>query len=591
MQKTPKALLLCALISTTLTAAPPAGTFTLRFQDNFDGTKLDGSKWKVGQHVMGIEGVGGNNPNNITVSNGSLKIKATTDNVTFGNTTFNNSGGEISTFMNFNQKYGYFEARVRYPSVKGLWPAFWLMPDRETYGNLNVYNRSYLKFNLVSSGIGTVSSATIRLKVAAMTAVSAGQSNSASVFAVDDDSWKETGSGAITWNNAPTWDPRYLDQEFNQQGELSVGDFVEFDVRDFVAAEMSGDKIISLAIADTFMKDKLIEFHSSEASSSANRPRLIVNGNHYIATEDAYVNWGSNANKNYGNATRLRVRDDFGSGVASTFNGGMEIDIMEKLGVWGSNRTAHVLHWDGYVDPQHQVVGFGEIAVNNSSNYHTYGLYWEDNYYVFYIDGVQTGAWWNDRVMSTPAYILLSMQLGGSNNTPTSAIQNQVMEVDYVRAYSGQKTGGINAHEGDRKAIINMYTGKALQTPAGATGANNYADMVQNTYNATYDSQRWNVINAGSGYYQIESVRSGKALMPEGSSSATDALIEQFTWSNYNAQKWTFFKTDAPGFYRLKNKHSSKVMRPLGGSTANDAKISQVPVNGGATSQRWEVTN
>jgi len=28
------------------------------------------------------------------------------------------------------QRYGYFEARVKLPTAPGLWPTFWLMPDR-----------------------------------------------------------------------------------------------------------------------------------------------------------------------------------------------------------------------------------------------------------------------------------------------------------------------------------------------------------------------------------------------------------------------------------------------------------------------------
>ena len=28
------------------------------------------------------------------------------------------------------QRYGYFEARVKLPRVPGLWPTFWMMPDR-----------------------------------------------------------------------------------------------------------------------------------------------------------------------------------------------------------------------------------------------------------------------------------------------------------------------------------------------------------------------------------------------------------------------------------------------------------------------------
>lgn len=40
------------------------------------------------------------------------------------------TSGLVNSFKKFRQKYGYFEARIKLPSGRGLWPAFWLMPDR-----------------------------------------------------------------------------------------------------------------------------------------------------------------------------------------------------------------------------------------------------------------------------------------------------------------------------------------------------------------------------------------------------------------------------------------------------------------------------
>lgn len=40
------------------------------------------------------------------------------------------SVGFLDTFGKWTQRYGYFEARVKVPTAPGLWPAFWLMPDR-----------------------------------------------------------------------------------------------------------------------------------------------------------------------------------------------------------------------------------------------------------------------------------------------------------------------------------------------------------------------------------------------------------------------------------------------------------------------------
>jgi beta-glucanase (GH16 family) len=38
--------------------------------------------------------------------------------------------GYLDTYGKWVQRYGYFEARLKLPDVPGLWPTFWLMPDR-----------------------------------------------------------------------------------------------------------------------------------------------------------------------------------------------------------------------------------------------------------------------------------------------------------------------------------------------------------------------------------------------------------------------------------------------------------------------------
>ncbi|MDB5717162.1 MAG: glycoside hydrolase, partial [Sphingomonas bacterium] len=43
------------------------------------------------------------------------------------------SSGLISTRSRFAQRYGYFEMRAKWSGGKGLWPAFWLLPDDGTW--------------------------------------------------------------------------------------------------------------------------------------------------------------------------------------------------------------------------------------------------------------------------------------------------------------------------------------------------------------------------------------------------------------------------------------------------------------------------
>jgi beta-glucanase (GH16 family) len=64
-----------------------------------------------------------NRPENIKVENGMLKITAIREQ-------FMGSGytsARINSMGKFEQKHGRFEARIKMPYGKGLWPAFWLL--------------------------------------------------------------------------------------------------------------------------------------------------------------------------------------------------------------------------------------------------------------------------------------------------------------------------------------------------------------------------------------------------------------------------------------------------------------------------------
>jgi beta-glucanase (GH16 family) len=64
-----------------------------------------------------------NRPENIKVENGMLKITAIKE-------TYMGSGytsGRINSMGKFEQKHGRFEARIKMPYGKGIWPAFWLL--------------------------------------------------------------------------------------------------------------------------------------------------------------------------------------------------------------------------------------------------------------------------------------------------------------------------------------------------------------------------------------------------------------------------------------------------------------------------------
>ncbi len=107
------------------------GDKTLVWNEEFNGTCLDSSKWsyEIGRGDWGW----GNNEqqyytnrsDNLEVSNGSLKIIAKKEN--YQNAEY--TSARIITRGKYSFKYGYIETRLAAPSLNGIWPAFWMLGD------------------------------------------------------------------------------------------------------------------------------------------------------------------------------------------------------------------------------------------------------------------------------------------------------------------------------------------------------------------------------------------------------------------------------------------------------------------------------
>ena len=77
-------------------------------------------------------------PENIVVANGLCTIKVehrdavNTDRTGRKGRTQHFASGAFTSYDKFTQTYGYFEARIKMPKSPGagVWPAFWMLPDR-----------------------------------------------------------------------------------------------------------------------------------------------------------------------------------------------------------------------------------------------------------------------------------------------------------------------------------------------------------------------------------------------------------------------------------------------------------------------------
>ncbi len=455
-----------ASTTSPISGPPMPGNWSMVFEDNFDDPdgKLDGTKWKVGSHVTAIGGSGGVSPDAISIEDGLLKFTVDQVSTQYGNTTYSFSTGEITTYKKYKRKFGYYEARIRYDmDVSGLWPAFWLMPDNGDYGYENGTTRSILKFDLSNESIGTVTSATLKLRINSIE----GTPNSLLVMGIENDDWEED---QVTWNNAPVEDPIWINHLWNVN--QSVDTDLSIDLTDYVQAEVSGDGKVSILLADTFMLGKNIRFYSNNYATQAYRPRLVVNSTTYYADEDARLAWGTNADTNFGDGDYLPVEESYGPAVATDDGLGMEIDIMESFSSWGSNINQHVAHWNGYPSTNKT---WGPIIYPASvDDFHTYGLYWAQDHLEFFIDGVKTGEWDNSRILDTDAFMLLTFQVGGPGNSSGSYDDGKTMEVDWVRVWEGTKSSNYPAGsslyvEAEDKDNTTGFSPLIVSTNAGAS--------------------------------------------------------------------------------------------------------------------------
>lgn len=141
-----KNLLVATFVALVVLAAPPAHGqcdllpgCVLVWQDEFDGTSVDLSKWEfqVGDgSLYGNPGWGNNELQwyqsaNTSVANGMLTIQARRQSV--GGYAYTSS--RLRSLGRGDFKYGRFAMRARLPLGKGLWPAFWMLPsDASIYG-------------------------------------------------------------------------------------------------------------------------------------------------------------------------------------------------------------------------------------------------------------------------------------------------------------------------------------------------------------------------------------------------------------------------------------------------------------------------
>lgn len=145
----------------------------------------------------------------------------------------------------------------------------------------------------------------------------------------------------------------------------------------------------------------------------------------------------------------------FSSGVGEIDHDGekgAEIDIFEspfysKNLKIKRNKVVSNVHINGYGE-HHRSAGVSKayVAANNPyEEFNTYGLEWNENEYIFYINGLETGRT-EFGVAQVPEWLILSVEVAGNDGVLGDGFANSRLDdegnvlsdfiIDYVRVYS-----------------------------------------------------------------------------------------------------------------------------------------------------------
>ena len=145
------------------------------------------------------------------------------------------------------------------------------------------------------------------------------------------------------------------------------------------------------------------------------------------------------------------MMNDGVSNVDGSGQDGTEVDVFESMfykDVWWGAGDAVVtgIHYDGY-GADHKGDTIGKWFANNPyEEYNTYGVEWNENEYIFYINGVETSRLSTGGVSQNPEYLILSCEVAGANgiaDADRNGVGKMSMDtdetaefiVDYVRVY------------------------------------------------------------------------------------------------------------------------------------------------------------
>ncbi len=112
---------------------------------------------------------------------------------------------------------------------------------------------------------------------------------------------------------------------------------------------------------------------------------------------------------------------------------GAEIDIMEFFKKLGKDIVSHNVHW-AYGPHQQSTHGMQSYLKGVSEGFHTFGLEWLPDKYIFYVDGYKFYEV-NEGISNIEEYLILSMEIPSELKEIKKTVFPDEFIVDYVKVY------------------------------------------------------------------------------------------------------------------------------------------------------------
>lgn len=132
--------------------------------------------------------------------------------------------------------------------------------------------------------------------------------------------------------------------------------------------------------------------------------------------------------------------------------------------------------------------------------------------------------------------------------------------------------------------LVSRLSGKVLGIDGNGQSDGN---QLRQQTDANQLTQGWRFTSVGNGYYSITVLSTQKGIQVANSSTADEALLEQWTYWGGAHQQWRLVQ-NSEGYYTIVNRNSSKAMTVRNASTAEGAQINQMPVATGQQ-QQWSI--